>query len=184
MASWDRCDLDLLHVDETKRPRANSDPVGLPARLPEITVTCEDGREDPWAGQLDHHWIPPSPRRRANTCPEDMFLARRGRPPTPPPADVSRGATGKRFSLSRDLTGFSHHRLTKVAEDVPVIGRADKGRRKADKGRPRADILEEQATRQEEQTNTQTDIVISSELKTDTRRGNNSVIDKCVTSII
>ncbi|KAH9500940.1 hypothetical protein Btru_069265 [Bulinus truncatus] len=117
-----------LSVDETKRPRANSDPVvGLHLHIvPEITVTGEDDQDTLSSEETDSYLIPPSPRRRANTCPEDMFLARKGRPPTPPPVDTHtlRGRAGKRFSFNfttRDLNGgvsFAHHRLSKVAEDA------------------------------------------------------------------
>ncbi|CAL1541293.1 unnamed protein product [Lymnaea stagnalis] len=131
-------DAKYLCVDETKRPRANSDPVGLHIHLnplPEITVTGEDGQDFDSSEELDSYLIPPSPRRRANTCPEDMFLARKGRPPTPPPTDIHafKSPTGKRFSFNfaaRDLNGvsFTHHRLSKVAEDSVDHGVTDKTR--------------------------------------------------------
>ncbi|KAK0048990.1 hypothetical protein Bpfe_021575, partial [Biomphalaria pfeifferi] len=124
-----------LSVDETKRPRANSDPVGLHLHIvPEITVTGEDDQDPLSLEETDSYLIPPSPRRRANTCPEDMFLARKGRPPTPPPVapHTTRSRTGKRFSFNftaRDLNGvsFAHHKLSKVAEDVVDSGLDKKG---------------------------------------------------------
>lgn len=118
-----------LCVDETKRPRANSDPVGLHihiSNVPEITVTGDDCRDGQRAedDEEDSFLIPPSPRRRANTCPEDMFRISRGRPPTPPPADLKilRNSAGKRFSFNfspKDMSSvsFAHHRLSKVSEE-------------------------------------------------------------------
>lgn len=123
----------FLCVDETKRPRANSDPVGLHIHIcgvPEITVTGEDGRDGGCAeeDESDSFLIPPSPRRRANTCPEDMFRVRKGRPPTPPPTDfrILRSPGSKRFSFNfnpKDASSvsFAHHRLSKVSEEKPEL---------------------------------------------------------------
>ncbi|CAG5114919.1 unnamed protein product [Candidula unifasciata] len=118
-----------LSVDETKRPRANSDPVGLHLHInpvPEITVTGEDCRDGGRTedDEEDSFLIPPFPRRRANTCPEDMFRVSRGRPPTPPPTDlrILRNSAGKRFSFNfspKDISSisFAHHKLSKVSEE-------------------------------------------------------------------
>ncbi|XP_005096551.1 uncharacterized protein LOC101863503 [Aplysia californica] len=127
----------FLTVDETKRPRANSDPLGLHLTLiglPEITVTGEDGQDSCQGeeGDVGGLLLPPSPRRRANTCPEDMFRPRKGRPPTPPPSDIMKNPAGKRFSFNftpKDLNGISfiHHKLGKLTEDnsEPTPSEAD-----------------------------------------------------------
>ena len=134
----------FLTVDEGVRPRANSDPTAgcaLPVvLLPEITV--EDCTLD--AELMDIHGaggpgglqdqgglfgLDATPRRRAHTCPEDLFRRPRagvggGRPPTPPPSTFRhnrrKGSGSFRFlsgkSPLKESVSFTHHRLTKLAE--------------------------------------------------------------------
>ncbi|RUS87463.1 hypothetical protein EGW08_004779 [Elysia chlorotica] len=111
----DLCSPQFLCVDESKRPRAHSDPsvsVGGLANyiLPEITVTEDDGGGDnahPVGGPRgsSHQLSLKEPhelaRKRSNTCPEDLFRPnRKGRPATPPPTDVVPLLGGKRRSHS------------------------------------------------------------------------------------
>ena len=110
----DLCSPQFLCVDESKRPRAHSDPsvnVGGLANyiLPEITVTEDDGGGD-HAHLLggsrggSHLYLKEpheSTRKRSNTCPEDLFRPnRKGRPATPPPTDIVPLLGGKRRAHS------------------------------------------------------------------------------------
>ncbi|CAG5129092.1 unnamed protein product [Candidula unifasciata] len=115
----------FLSVDDTKPPKASSDPGGLHiCVIPEITITGEDEtnsdcKAEASVSPLSTYFTRP----RSNTCPEEMFQARKGRPPTPPPVDVQkiRNHSGKRFSFnftSKDINvSFAHHRLSKVKEE-------------------------------------------------------------------
>lgn len=115
----------FLTVDDTKRPKAISDPGNLHiCVIPEITITGEDGTNDDCKTDDSISSLSTSfSRPRSNTCPEEMFQARKGRPPTPPPVDVHkfRNPAGKRFSFnftSKDIpVSFAHHRLSKVKEE-------------------------------------------------------------------
>ncbi|BFZ01603.1 hypothetical protein BsWGS_04642 [Bradybaena similaris] len=117
----------FLTVDDTKRPKAISDPGNLHiCVIPEITITGEDGTNDDCKTDDSISSLSTSfSRPRSNTCPEEMFQARKGRPPTPPPVDVHkfRNPAGKRFSFnftSKDISvSFAHHRLSKVKEEKP-----------------------------------------------------------------
>lgn len=113
-ASRDLYSPQLLCVDESKRPRAHSDPsvqVGGFANyiLPEITVTEDDGGGDSGhahgttKGGSHMYLMQPleASRKRSNTCPEDLFRpSRKGRPATPPPTDVVPVLAGKRRTHS------------------------------------------------------------------------------------
>ncbi|GFR99898.1 hypothetical protein ElyMa_006385000 [Elysia marginata] len=104
----------FLCVDESKRPRAHSDPsvhVGgfVHYILPEITVTEDDAGGDPshavGASKAGCHLSLMQPletsRKRSNTCPEDLFRpSRKGRPATPPPTDIVPVLAGKRRAHS------------------------------------------------------------------------------------
>lgn len=130
----------FLTVDEGMRPRANSDPVagakvkGL-FHLPEIKVedctgedrvevkriiSDDDNDDDDECGFFDVR-IPP--RRRAHTCPDDLFRRQRSRPPTPPPATFRKGKhqSGSRSPtfkpVLKESVSFTHHRLCKLTEE-------------------------------------------------------------------
>ena len=109
----DLCSPQFLCVDESKRPRAHSDPsvaVGGFADyvLPEITVTEDDEGGDAslahGASRAGSHLLKESLesiRKRSNTCPEDLFRPnRKGRPATPPPTDIVPVLGGKRRTSS------------------------------------------------------------------------------------
>lgn len=131
--------LQYLSVEEARRQRANSDPGGLhifTGVVPEITVTGEDGRDSSCVedDEFDSLLVPPPPRPRSNTCPEDLFRDRKGRPPTPPPVDlkVLRNRAGKRFSFNfttKDIKSISfiHHKLSKVKEEKSDSHQRDHG---------------------------------------------------------
>ncbi|GFN85390.1 hypothetical protein PoB_001189600 [Plakobranchus ocellatus] len=113
-SSQDLYSPQFLCVDESKRPRAHSDPsvtVGGFANyiLPEITVTEDDEGNDASLSFANsrgiHHLFLKEPmdsiRKRSNTCPEDLFRpSRKGRPATPPPTDVVPVLAGKRRAHS------------------------------------------------------------------------------------
>ncbi|KAK7110379.1 uncharacterized protein [Littorina saxatilis] len=125
-----RCDGNLLTVDETGRPRANSDPtVGAGCKLPIMLlpeITVEDCGTDQELSDLhDAHdqgglfGMDATPRRRANTCPEDLFRQHNGRPPTPPPASFRKGHKlrfGPSKPVLKESISFTHHKLSKLAE--------------------------------------------------------------------
>lgn len=120
----------LLKVDEGLRPRANSDPtmggkIITPFQMPEIMIEdCADNDElvqiDSQKDQGGLFGQDAIPRRRANTCPEDLFRRRRTRPPTPPPTSYRKDPRTKMTILKppmKEAISFAHHRLGKLAED-------------------------------------------------------------------
>lgn len=122
---------DRLRVDESMRPRANSDPAASKAELhvhfdlPEITV-------DDFSEELDHlkekanssegafFVFTSPPRRRANTCPEKYFR-NDDRPPTPPPGGVRRVHHRNGIVRNPPKISFIHHKLSKVVEDTSDV---------------------------------------------------------------
>ncbi|KAK7465247.1 hypothetical protein BaRGS_00037584 [Batillaria attramentaria] len=125
----------FLTVDEGVRPRANSDPTAgtwskAPTiTLPEITVEdCTDNELLEINAGLDEGGLfgmDATPRRRANTCPEDLFRKRNGRPPTPPPSTFRKGSSkfkpGFTKPVLRESVSFIHHRLSKLTEDTGEV---------------------------------------------------------------
>ena len=130
-------DFHFLAVDETvNRARSNSGPAELCGLVmpPQITVTADDGLDGDQDEDDELGLLPlPAPRRRANTCPEDMFRPQRGqRPPTPPPSDISPTTAKNRFAFSgKEIDGISfvHHKLSKLTE---VAGSLDEDDASAD----------------------------------------------------
>ncbi|KAL8561147.1 hypothetical protein ACOMHN_054519 [Nucella lapillus] len=118
----------LLTVDEGVRPRANSDPTVNTCclLLPEIKVEdCTDA--DSSHSNPNHSSLPfgddDPPRRRSNTCPEDLFRKRNGRPPTPPPSTFRKGhkfKSGFTKPVMKESVSFTHHKLSKLTESEDV----------------------------------------------------------------